>query len=103
MGGIKVVGLEKLQKKLKQNVRMEDVKKVVRHNGAEMQAKAQQKAPVGLLKAGIPGMSEEHSAVGLEIHRRRYVCRGGAKSRLWSLCGTGYTKDGGSALSEAGI
>ena len=32
MGGIKVVGLEKLQKKLKQNVQMEDVKKVVRHN-----------------------------------------------------------------------
>ena len=55
MGGIKVVGLEKLQKKLKQNVQMEDVKKVVRHNGAEMQAKAQQKAPVdtGYLKRSI--------------------------------------------------
>lgn len=55
MGGIKVVGLEKLQKKLKQNVQMEDVKKVVRHNGAEMQAKAQQKAPVdtGTLKRSI--------------------------------------------------
>ena len=55
MGGIKVVGLEKLQKKLKQNVRMEDVKKVVRHNGAEMQAKAQQNAPVdtGTLKRSI--------------------------------------------------
>lgn len=55
MGGIKVVGLEKLQKKLKQNVQMEDVKKVVRHNGAEMQAKAQQNAPVdtGTLKRSI--------------------------------------------------
>ena len=55
MGGIKVVGLEKLQKKLKQNVQMEDVKKVVTHNGAEMQAKAQQKAPVdtGYLKRSI--------------------------------------------------
>ena len=55
MGGIKVVGLEKLQKKLKQNIRMEDVKKVVRHNGAEMQAKAQQNAPVdtGTLKRSI--------------------------------------------------
>ena len=55
MGGIKVVGFEKLQKKLKQNVRMEDVKKVVRHNGAEMQAKAQQNAPVdtGTLKRSI--------------------------------------------------
>lgn len=56
MADIKIVGLEKLQKKLKQNVRMEDVKKVVRHNGAEMQAKAQQKAPVGTPEStGIPG------------------------------------------------
>lgn len=55
MGGIKVVGLEKLQKKLKQNVQMADVRKVVRHNGAEMQAKAQQNAPVdtGTLKRSI--------------------------------------------------
>ena len=55
MADIKIVGLEKLQKKLKQNVQMEDVKKVVRHNGAEMQAKAQQKAPVdtGYLKRSI--------------------------------------------------
>ena len=67
MGDIKIVGLEKLQKKLKQNVRMEDVKKVVRHNGAEMQTKAQQNAPVdtGTLKRSIDleitdgGMSAE--------------------------------------------
>lgn len=55
MAGVKIVGLEKLQKKLKQNVRMDDVKKAVRHNGAEMQAKAQQNAPVdtGMLKRSI--------------------------------------------------
>lgn len=55
MGDIKIVGMEKLQKKLKQNVRMDDVKRVVRHNGAEMQAKAQRNAPVdtGYLKRGI--------------------------------------------------
>ena len=55
MGDIKIVGMEKLQKKLKQNVRMDDVKRVVRHNGAEMQAKAQQNAPVdtGYLKRSI--------------------------------------------------
>lgn len=55
MGDIKIVGLEKLQKKLKQNVRMDDVKRVVRHNGAEMQAKAQRNAPVdtGYLKRSI--------------------------------------------------
>lgn len=55
MGDIKIVGLEKLQKKLKQNVQMDDVKRVVRHNGAEMQEKAQQNAPVdtGYLKRSI--------------------------------------------------
>ena len=56
MGDIKIVGMEKLQKKLKQNVRMDDVKRVVRHNGAEMQTKAQQNAPVGTPEStGIPG------------------------------------------------
>ena len=55
MGDIKIVGMEKLQMKLKKNVRMDDVKRVVRHNGAEMQAKAQQNAPVdtGTLKRSI--------------------------------------------------
>lgn len=55
MGDIKIVGMEKLQKKLKKNVNMDDVKRVVRHNGAEMQEKAQQNAPVdtGYLKRSI--------------------------------------------------
>ena len=55
MAKIKIVGMEKLQRKLKQNVRMDDVKRVVRHNGAEMQAKAQRNAPVdtGYLKRSI--------------------------------------------------
>lgn len=55
MAKIKIVGIEKLQKKLKKNVRLDDVKRVVRHNGAEMQTKAQQNAPVdtGTLKRSI--------------------------------------------------
>nr|WP_296267645.1 HK97-gp10 family putative phage morphogenesis protein [uncultured Merdimonas sp.] len=55
MAGVKIIGIERLQKKLKQNVQMSDVKKVVRHNGAEMQTKAQQNAPVdtGTLKRSI--------------------------------------------------
>ena len=55
MGDIKIVGMEKLQKKLKKNVRLDDVKRVVRHNGAEMQEKAQRNAPVdtGTLKRRI--------------------------------------------------
>lgn len=55
MAGVKIIGIEKIQKKLRQNVQMADVKKVVRHNGAEMQAKAQQNATVdtGTLKRSI--------------------------------------------------
>lgn len=55
MAGVKIIGIEKIQNKLRQNVQMADVKKVVRHNGAEMQAKAQQNAPVdtGTLKRSI--------------------------------------------------
>lgn len=55
MAGVKIIGIEKIQKKLRQNVQMADVRKVVRHNGAEMQAKAQQNAPVdtGTLKRSI--------------------------------------------------
>ena len=44
MGVIRVEGLEELQKKLKKNANMDDVKKVVRHNGSQLQQKIQQKA-----------------------------------------------------------
>ncbi len=44
MGKIKVVGLDKLQKALKDNVTMDDVKKVIRHNGAGLQRTMQNKA-----------------------------------------------------------
>ena len=68
MGGIKVVGIEKLQKKLKKNVQMEDVKRVVRHNGAEMQEKAQRNAPVdtGTLKRSI-GLEITDSGMTAEV------------------------------------
>ncbi len=56
MGEIKIIGMEKLQKKLKKNVQMAEVKRVVRHNGAEMQEKAQRNAPVGTPEStGISG------------------------------------------------
>ncbi len=56
MGNIKIVGMEKLQKKLKKNIRMEDVKRQVRKHGAQTQEKAQQSAPVGTPEStGIPG------------------------------------------------
>lgn len=67
-GDIKIVGMEKLQRKLKKNVRMDDVKRVVRHNGAEMQAKAQQNAPVdtGHLKRSI-GLEITDSGMSAEV------------------------------------
>lgn len=44
MGVIRIEGLEELQKHLKKNANMDDVKKVVRQNGSELQRKIQSKA-----------------------------------------------------------
>lgn len=44
MAQIKWRGLEKLQKKLKDNVTMNDVKRVVRKNGSELQRRMQKEA-----------------------------------------------------------
>lgn len=44
MADIKIVGMEKLQKKLKQNVRMDDVKREVRKHGGQLQEKAKRNA-----------------------------------------------------------
>ena len=68
MGDIKIVGMEKLQKKLKKNVSMDAVKRVVRHNGTEMQTKAQQNAPVdtGTLKRSI-GIEVTDSGMTAEV------------------------------------
>lgn len=55
MEGVKINGLEDLEKRLKKNVNMSDVKKVVKQNGAELQSKVQENAPVdtGNLKRSI--------------------------------------------------
>ena len=39
MSGIEIKGIEKLQAKLKKNVQMDDVKRVVKTNGAQLQNK----------------------------------------------------------------
>lgn len=44
MAKLEVKGLDKLEKALKENVRMDDVKKVVRFNGTQMQQKIQDNA-----------------------------------------------------------
>lgn len=52
---IKYEGIVKLEKGIRENVTMSDVKRVVRHHGAKLQAKAQVNAPVdtGDLKGSI--------------------------------------------------
>lgn len=44
MAKVSIVGIEKVEVKLRKNVTMQDVKRVVRHNGAEMNAKIQENA-----------------------------------------------------------
>lgn len=55
MPKIKIVGIERLQKKLLKNTDISAVRTVVQKNGAEMQTKAQRNAPVdtGALKRSI--------------------------------------------------
>lgn len=56
MGDISVKGLDKLQKKLKSNYTLNDVRNKVKQNGAELQTRMQKKAPVGTPEStGIPG------------------------------------------------
>lgn len=63
MAKIKIDGLEELEKKLKANVTLNDVKRVVRQNGAELQKKIQDKAD---FKMGYQTGTTKRS-VGLEI------------------------------------
>ena len=44
MAKLQIEGLDKLEKALRENVTMDDVKKVVRQNGAQLQQKTQQNA-----------------------------------------------------------
>lgn len=44
MARIKVDGLKELEEALKENVTMDDVKRVVKHNGSQLQQKMQAKA-----------------------------------------------------------
>ena len=63
MAKIKVDGLKELEKKLKANVTLDDVRRVVRQNGAELQTKMQKKAD---FKMGYQTGTTKRS-IGLEI------------------------------------
>ena len=66
--GFTVIGMEKLQKKLRKNVDLNEVKKIVKTNGAEMQAEAQRIVPVdnGALKRSI-GLEIKDSGMTAEV------------------------------------
>ncbi len=63
MPKIKIEGLEELQKALKDNITMDDVKRVVRQNGSEMHQKIQKNADFD--KGYQTGATKR--SVGLEI------------------------------------
>lgn len=63
MAKIKIDGLEELEKKLKANATLDDVKRVVRQNGAELHKKMQSKAD---FKMGYQTGTTKRS-IGLEI------------------------------------
>lgn len=63
MSGIKIDGLEELIKGLKENVTLDDVKRVVKHNGSELQQKMQGKAD---FKKGYQTGQTKRS-IGLEM------------------------------------
>lgn len=63
MPKIKIEGLDELQKALKDNITMDDVKRVVRQNGSEMQEKIQNNADFD--KGYQTGTTKR--SVGLEI------------------------------------
>jgi HK97 gp10 family phage protein len=63
MASIKITGLDKLQKALKENVTMDDVKKVVKTNGSQMHRKM--RANADFTKGYQTGQTKR--SIGLEI------------------------------------
>ena len=63
MPKVDIKGLEELQKALKQNVTMDDVKRVVRHNGAQLQQGMMQRAD--FTRGYATGTTKR--SIGLEI------------------------------------
>lgn len=58
MSGFKIEGIEKLQAKLKKNVQMDDVKRVVRTNGAQLKNKMVRNA--NFVKGYQTGTTKRH-------------------------------------------
>lgn len=73
---IKVTGIDELLDKLKPNVRIEDMKRVVKRNGAEMQKKMQSNAD---FKKGYQTGTTKRS-IGLEIKNGGLTAEAGAET-----------------------
>lgn len=76
MARIKIDGLDKLEKKLKANVTLDDVKRVVRQNGSELQRRMQSKAD---FKKGYQTGTTKRS-IGLEIKDDGLTAESGAET-----------------------
>lgn len=73
MAIIKVEGLDKLEKRLKENVTLDDVKRVLRKNGQELQQKIQNNAD---FKMGY-ATGQTKRSVGLEIKDGGFTAESG--------------------------
>lgn len=76
MGTLKIEGLDKLEKALKENVKMDDVKRVVRHHGAGLQKTMQDKAD---FKMGYQTGTTKRS-IGLELTDSGFTAEVGPKT-----------------------
>ena len=76
MAVLKVEGLDKLQKALKENITMDDVKKVLRHNGSQMQQKIQ--ANADFAKGYQTGQTKR--SIGLEIKDSGFTAESGPET-----------------------
>lgn len=76
MADIQVKGLDKLQKALKENVTLDDVKRVVRHNGSQLQKRMQGKAD--FRKGYQTGQTKR--SIGLEIKDSGFTAQVGPET-----------------------
>lgn len=76
MAHIKIDGLKELEKKLKANATLDDVKRVVKQNGSELQKKMQSKAD---FKKGYQTGTTKRS-IGLEIKDSGLTAESGAET-----------------------
>lgn len=74
MAKLTVKGLDKLEKQLKENVKMDDVKRVVRHNGEQMQQKIQNNAD--FTRGYATGQTKK--SIGLEFTDSGFTVSSGA-------------------------